>query len=74
MSRPYTNILLQAIEEEYIDNEYIVKSLLKWMSEDEVKEFCLNAECSGIASELANLAAQDNYNHTEELKDYKEDY
>lgn len=47
--RKYTNKLYELLEEGVLDGEWLAKSLLVWLSEDEVKEF---AEYYDIMSEL----------------------
>ena len=38
-ARKFTNALLELVEQGYSDSEYVIRDLLHWMSEDDVKEF-----------------------------------
>jgi hypothetical protein len=40
MPRDYTIILNELVEDEILDAESVLRSLLNWMSEDEVYMFC----------------------------------
>ena len=51
MSRDYTSKLLDLIEEGALSYESILKEMLKYFSEDEIKRFCLD----GFAGELEHL-------------------
>ena len=51
MARKYTNKLLELIEEGTLTNESVMSELMCFLSEDTVKEFCLE----GWASENAEL-------------------
>ena len=39
MAREYTNRLLEAVEEEWFDKDYVILAFCKFLSEDDVKEF-----------------------------------
>lgn len=39
-SRRYTNALLKLMDQGMLDHAVIVEDLVRWMSEDEVREFC----------------------------------
>lgn len=39
-SRHYTNKLLELVECGVLDKDYVILALVKWMSEDDVKECC----------------------------------
>ena len=43
MTRAYTNHILEIINNVEADPEVILKELMLWLSEDEVKEFYLNS-------------------------------
>ena len=45
MTRPYTNRILEIIDNGHFeaDPEFILKELMLWLSEDEVKKFYLNS-------------------------------
>jgi hypothetical protein len=38
--RAYTNALLEMVDEGVLDKDTLIQSLLGWMDEGEVKEFC----------------------------------
>jgi len=40
MTRKYTNLMLNMLDEGQLDPEQLAEHLLMWMSEDDVKEFC----------------------------------
>jgi len=42
-ARQYTNFLLEKIEEGYYSYETILKEMLCFYSEDQIKDFCLNS-------------------------------
>ena len=42
-SREYTNKLLEYIENDYYSYEVILKEMLCFFSEDQIKDFCLNS-------------------------------
>lgn len=42
-AREYTNKLLEKIEEGYFSHETILKEMLSFFSEDQIKDFCLNS-------------------------------
>ena len=42
-TRAYTNKLLEQLEEGNLSYETILKEMLQFLSEDEVKDFCLNS-------------------------------
>lgn len=39
-SRAATNAVLDLVEQGALDKESLIRDLLNWMSEDEVREFC----------------------------------
>lgn len=39
MAREYTNRMLEMVEEGYFDKDMLIRDLLSWMSEHEVREF-----------------------------------
>ena len=39
MAREYTNRLLEAVEEGWLDKDYVILAFCKFLSEDDVKEF-----------------------------------
>ena len=43
MTRAYTNHILEIINNVEADPEFILKELMLWLSEDEVKKFYLNS-------------------------------
>ncbi len=43
MSRIYTNKLLELLEEGLLTHKLVLNELLSYLSEDEVKDFCLNS-------------------------------
>jgi len=43
MPREYTNKLLEKIENEFFSYEIILKEMLCFFSEDDIKDFCLNS-------------------------------
>ena len=43
MSREYTNILLEKIEDGYLSYEIVLKEMLNFFSEEDIKDFCLNS-------------------------------
>ena len=43
MSREYTNKLFEMLEEESISYEVVLKEMLSYFSEDDIKEFCLTS-------------------------------
>jgi len=43
MTRAYTNRILEIIDNDKADPEFILKELMLWLSEDEVKKFYLNS-------------------------------
>ena len=49
--RGYTNKLLELIEEGTLSHKQIVEELCCYLSEDEIKTFCLD----GFAGEIADL-------------------
>ena len=51
MSREYTNKLIDLIDEGILMNEGILKEFLCYLSENDIKEFCLNS----FAGEISNL-------------------
>lgn len=51
MTREYTNKLLELIDESVLSYEQIVKEFMCYLSEAEVKEFCLE----GFAGEISDL-------------------
>lgn len=42
-SRHYTNLLLDKIDQGYFSYETILKEMLSFFSEDQIKDFCLNS-------------------------------
>jgi len=44
MSRTYTNKLFDLIDNEVLDKDYVLKTILNWMSEVEVEAMCLNSD------------------------------
>jgi len=51
MCREYTNKLLELIDEGILSYEQIIKELMCYLSEAEIKEFCLE----GFAGEISEL-------------------
>ena len=51
MSRIYTNKLIELCEEGILTKKQIFDELMSYLSEDEIKEFCLNS-FGGEISEL----------------------
>ena len=43
MTRAYTNRILEIIDNDKADPEFILTELMLWLSEDEVKKFYLNS-------------------------------
>ena len=39
MTRKYTNMILELVDEGVINRDMLIRDLLMWMSEDEVREF-----------------------------------
>ena len=39
MARKYTNLILEMNDDGFFDKDQLIRDLLCWMSEDEVKEF-----------------------------------
>ena len=39
MTRKYTNMILELVDEHVINKDMLIRDLLMWMSEDEVREF-----------------------------------
>lgn len=48
MSREYTNELLDMVNDGLLDAEKVLLSLVSYLSEDEVKDFCLNGDYSEL--------------------------
>lgn len=44
MSRTYTNKLFDLIDNEVLDKDYVLKTILYWMSEVEVEAMCINSD------------------------------
>ena len=42
--REYTNKLLDMVDDGILDNVILIRNLLGWMNEDEVKDFCIANE------------------------------
>ena len=53
MSREYTNLLIEAAEDGYTSKEQLFDSLMSYLSEHEVKQFCLESEDRETAWMLA---------------------
>jgi len=51
MSRPYTNRLIDLCNDGSLSKEQIFNELMSYLSEQDIKEFCLE----GFASEIADL-------------------
>ena len=43
MVREYTNKLIDKIEDGYFTNEHILNEMLRFFSEDQIKDFCLHS-------------------------------
>lgn len=41
--RGFTNALLDLVEEGLLDKDFLLQTLIAWMSEDEVERFCLRS-------------------------------
>lgn len=55
MPRRYTNKLIELTEEGIISKEKIFNELMSWLSEAEIKDFCLNGFASEIAEEFKGV-------------------
>ena len=43
MTRQYTNHILEIIDNDEINPEFVLSELMAWLSEEQVKEFYLNS-------------------------------
>ena len=51
MTREYTNKLSELVEEGSLSKQQVFDELMSYLSEDEIKDFCLN----GFAGEIKDL-------------------
>ena len=51
MCREFTNKLIELVEEGFLSYKQIFDELMRYLSEDEIKRFCLE----GFAREIADL-------------------
>jgi len=59
MSRKYTNRLIELVEAGLISEKAIFNELMSYLSEDGVKEFCLEGFGGEIAGEFKNLEVEE---------------
>jgi len=52
MSRAYTNQLIELCDNEILSKEQVFDEFMQYLSEEEIKEFCLNAFACEIAEEF----------------------
>lgn len=55
MSREYTNRLIELTEEGLISKEAVFDELMTYLSEQDIKEFCLDGFASELADEFKGL-------------------
>ena len=48
MSREYTNELLDMVNDGLLDANSVLLALMNYLSEDEVKDFCINGDYSEL--------------------------
>ena len=52
MSRAYTNQLIELCDNEILSKEQVFDEFMQYLSEDEIKEFCLNAFACELVEEF----------------------